>query len=65
MATTIGSKIAGIERDCLALVSVLNAHALYREGSHVQGLLTQVANVRTSLEQGEPPPAELEFQVKT
>ncbi|MEE8599217.1 MAG: hypothetical protein V3S69_06895 [Dehalococcoidales bacterium] len=61
MATTVGSKMAGIERDCLALVSVLNNKGQYRGATQVQGLLQQVGGIRTTLEQGEDPPAEIEF----
>lgn len=64
MATTIGSKIAGIERDCLSIVSVLNGIGEYRGALQVQSMLQTVGNVRTSLEQGDPPPADIEMTAK-
>lgn len=65
MATTIGSKMAGIERDCLGMVNTLNAAGEYRGATQVQSMLQQVGNIRTGLEQGDPAPAEIEYPGKT
>jgi len=65
MATTMSSKIASIERDCLGMVSVLNTNGFYREGMQVQSLLQTIESVRTSLEQGDPSPGELDYPAKS
>jgi hypothetical protein len=62
MATTVGGKIAAMERDCQALVAHLNKDGNYREATQIQGLLQQVGNVRVQLEQGEI--ADQEFPAK-
>lgn len=63
MATTVGSKVAAIERDCQALVAHLNKGGYYREAAQVQGLLPQVGNVQTSLQRDGI--ADQEFPTKT
>ncbi len=65
MSTTIGSKLAAMERDCQGIVAALNKAGTYRPATQVQGLLQQVGNIRIALEQGDPPPADMEYPVKT
>ena len=62
MTTTVGGKIAGMERDCVALVAHFNKVGSYREGSQMQGLLQQVGAVRISMEQNKA--ADQEFPAK-
>ncbi len=64
MATTIGSKLAAMERDCQGMVASLNSQNDYRSGSQMQSLLQQVGNIRTQMEQGDPPPADREYPTK-
>ena len=61
---TIGSKLATMEKDCQGMVSSLNAQNDYRSGSQMQSLLQQVGNIRTQMEQGDPPPADREYPAK-
>lgn len=65
MASTIGSKLAAMERDCQGMVGVLNQQNDYRAATQVQGLLQQVGNIRTQLEQGDPSPADREYPTKS
>lgn len=53
MATTVGGKIAAMERDCQGLVAHLNSKGNYQEATQIQGLLQQVGNIRAHLERGE------------
>ncbi len=64
MAQTIGGKLAGMERDCQAMVGYLNATIEYRGASQVQSLLQQIGAVRVQLEQsGDPSVADQEYPV--
>ncbi len=67
MASTIGSKLATMERDCQGMVSALNNAGQYRPASQVQSLLQQVGQVRAAMEQerdGDSPPADQEYPSK-
>ncbi len=64
MATTIGSKLAAMERDCQGMVTFLNNQADYRSAAQVQSLLQQVGNTRQHMEQGDPKIADQEFPAK-
>ncbi len=66
MAHTIGGKLAGMERDCQAMVGFLNTRGDYRAASQVQSLLQQLGNTRLQLEQsGDPSVADQEIPTKT
>ena len=62
MATTVSGKLAGMERDCQALVAHFNKSGNYREGSQMQSLLQQVGAVRVAMERSEV--ANQEFPAK-
>jgi len=62
MATTVGGKVAAMERDCQGLVAHLNKNGNYREATQVQSLLQQVGQVRAQMEQSKI--AEEEFPAK-
>ncbi len=64
MASTFGSKLAAMERDCQGMVAALNNGGDYRSASQLQSLLLQVGNVRTQMEQGDPPSADQEYPAK-
>ncbi len=64
MASTIGSKLASMERDCQGIVAVLNGGGDYRAALQVQSLLQQVGSARQQMEQGDPAPADQEYPPK-
>lgn len=64
MASTIGSKLASMERDCQAMVTLLNSKTEYRPATQLQSLLQQIGSVRVNMEQGESPAVDLEYPAK-